>query len=426
MDSDSWLPVVSILSLMLVACYFATAETALASANPNRIKSLAEDRNRRAQKTAALLDDFDRALTTLLVGTNIVHIACASLTTLFVKRLWGAGAVAVSTVVLAIVVFFAAEMLPKSFARAYPEEAALALAPSLRTLMTLLSPITVLFSGISKFITRLFGVPDAPTVTEDELYDIIESIGEEGGIEEEASRLIHSALEFDDITVQQVLTPRNRMVTVALDDSCEEILSVIRESRHSRLPVYDKTPDNIVGILGIRRYLKAYLAQGESVSLAELMDPPYFLPRKRRIDDALSEMSGRKQHIAVVRDDFGGVLGIVTVEDILEELVGEIWDEDDDPAQDLAQRQPLPQGEPAFPQGETGPLQQQASSTEGTPSLPDGKAALQDEGAPVSASGSAPAGEREGPREGAAAGKGSDGPEQAPPGKTPGGSPDAL
>ena len=145
--------------------------------------------------------------------------------------------------------------------------------------MTLLSPITVLFSGISKFITRLFGVPDAPTVTEDELYDIIESIGEEGGIEEEASRLIHSALEFDDITVQQVLTPRNRMVTVALDDSCEEILSVIRESRHSRLPVYDKTPDNIVGILGIRRYLKAYLAQGENVSLAELMDPPYFLPR---------------------------------------------------------------------------------------------------------------------------------------------------
>ena len=129
-----------------------------------------------------------------------------------------------STVVLAIVVFFAAEMLPKSFARAYPEEAALALAPSLRTLMTLLSPITVLFSGISKFITRLFGVPDAPTVTEDELYDIIESIGEEGGIEEEASRLIHSALEFDDITVQQVLTPRKHMVTVALDDSCEEIL----------------------------------------------------------------------------------------------------------------------------------------------------------------------------------------------------------
>ena len=371
---------------MLVACYFATAETALASANRIRIKSLTDDGNRRAQKTVALLDDFDRALTTLLVGTNIVHIACASLTTLFVKRLWGAGAVAVSTVVLAIVVFFAAEMLPKSFARAYPEEAALALAPSLRTLMTLLSPITVLFSGISKFITRLFGVPDAPTVTEDELYDIIESIGEEGGIEEEASRLIHSALEFDDITVQQVLTPRNRMVTVALDDSCEEILSVIRESRHSRLPVYDKTPDNIVGILGIRRYLKAYLAQGENVSLAELMDPPYFLPRKRRIDDALSEMSGRKQHIAVVCDDFGGVLGIVTVEDILEELVGEIWDEDDDPAQELAEKQPLVQEGAVLAQTGTAPAEGGSAqgSDAGNAPAPVGNAPAPAEDAPVS------------------------------------------
>ena len=371
---------------MLVACYFATAETALASANRIRIKSLADDGNRRAQKTVALLDDFDRALTTLLVGTNIVHIACASLTTLFVKRLWGAGAVAVSTVVLAIVVFFAAEMLPKSFARAYPEEAALALAPSLRTLMTLHSPITVLFSGISKFITRLFGVPDAPTVTEDELYDIIESIGEEGGIEEEASRLIHSALEFDDITVQQVLTPRNHMVTVALDDSSEEILSVIRESRHSRLPVYDKTPDNIVGILGIRRYLKAYLAQGENVSLAELMDPPYFLPRKRRIDDALSEMSGRKQHIAVVRDDFGGVLGIVTVEDILEELVGEIWDEDDDPAQELAEKQPLVQEGAVLAQTGTAPAEEDSAQgpDAGNAPAPVGNAPAPAEDAPVS------------------------------------------
>ena len=277
-------------------------------------------------------------------------------------------------------------MLPKSFARAYPEEAALALAPSLRMLMTLLSPITVLFSGISKFITRLFGVPDAPTVTEDELYDIIESIGEEGGIEEEASRLIHSALEFDDITVQQVLTPRNRMVTVALDDSCEEILSVIRESRHSRLPVYDKTPDNIVGILGIRRYLKAYLAQGENVSLAELMDPPYFLPRKRRIDDALSEMSGRKQHIAVVRDDFGGVLGIVTVEDILEELVGEIWDEDDDPAQELAEKRPLVQEGAALAQ--TGTVPAEGGSAQGPDAgnapAPVGKGPAPAEDAPVS------------------------------------------
>ena len=153
------------------------------------------------------------------MGTNIAQIACASLTTLFVKRLWGAGAVAVSTVVLAIVVFFAAEMLPKELCQSLCRgggAGAGALAAHAHD--AALPYHGALFRHLTKFITRLFGVPDAPTVTEDELYDIIESIGEEGGIEEEASRLIHSALEFDDITVQQVLTPRNRMVTVALDD----------------------------------------------------------------------------------------------------------------------------------------------------------------------------------------------------------------
>ncbi|MBQ6000091.1 MAG: HlyC/CorC family transporter [Clostridia bacterium] len=364
MDSDSWLPIFAIAALILAACYFAMAETALASANRIRIKSLAEDGDRRAVKVSALIDNFDKTLTTLLVGTNIVHIACASLTTLFVTRLWGSGAVVVSTVVLAIVVFFVAEMLPKSFARSYPEQTALALAPSLRLILTLLTPLSFLFSGISKLLTRLFGEKETPTVTEDELYDIIESIGEEGGIEEEASRLIHSALEFDDITVQQVLTPRNRMIALSIDDSPEEILSVIRECRHSRLPVYRKTPDNIVGVLNIRRYLKAYLAQPAGLSLTELLDPPYFLPRKRRIDDALSDMSAHKQHLSVVRDDFGGVLGIVTVEDILEELVGEIWDEDDDPVQELKERAVRNPALKAFEREKTGETEDASSLQE--------------------------------------------------------------
>ncbi|MBQ3077687.1 MAG: HlyC/CorC family transporter [Clostridia bacterium] len=340
----------SVLGLMLCACYFAASETALASSNRIRIRTMAEEGNKRAKRAAYLLDHFDDTLSTLLVGNNITHIACASLTTLLVTRVWGSGAVAVSTVVLAIVVFFAAEMLPKSYARSRPEKLAMTIAPSLHFLGKLLKPISFVFSAISKGFTRLIGVPDTPSVTEDELYDIIESIGEESGMEEEAASLIHSALEFDDITVQEILTPRNRMVALELGDSYEEILEVIKNGKHSRLPVYDKTPDSIVGILGIRRFLKSYLSNGDTVPLPELLDPPYFLPRKRRIDDALSEMSAGRQHIAVVRDDFGGTMGIVTVEDILEELVGEIWDEDDEappaPKEPPQPPQPPQQDEP--------------------------------------------------------------------------------
>ncbi len=329
MDSDSLLLYCGLLALILGGGYFACAETAFASSNNIRIKNRAEKGDQRAKDALYVLDHFDKALSTLLVGNNIMHIGTASLATLLVTRLWGAGAVVYSTIVTTMVVFFISEMLPKSFAREYPETTALFLAGSLRFLMKILSPVTLVFSWLGNWVSKFFAKAQSPSVTEDELYDIIESIADNGKMQAAESKLIFSALRFDDITAQEILTSRVSVVGVEVESTYSEILDTIKNNKFSRLPVYRETLDDILGILNIRRFVKSYLQNGESVPVTELMDEPYFVHKKKRIDDLLDEMSAQRLHMAVVRDDFGGTMGIVTVEDILEELVGEIWDETD-------------------------------------------------------------------------------------------------
>ncbi|NLT57549.1 MAG: HlyC/CorC family transporter [Clostridiales bacterium] len=335
MDSDSWLLFISLIALILASGYFAAAEMAFASSNTIRIKSRAEGGDRRAKRTLYVLSHFDRALSTLLVGNNVMHIGIASIATLLVTRLWGVGFVAYATVVTTVVVFLLSEMIPKSFAADKPETVALLLANSLCFLMWLLRPVTAVFDGIGNLFSKVLGGSDAPSVTEEELYDIIETIAEEGALEESRSRLICSALEFDEITAQEILTARVAIVGIEADMSHGEVLEIIRKHKFSRLPVYVDTVDNIVGVLNVRRFLKNFLSRGEATPLAELMDKPHFVPRKRPIDELLSEMSAKRLHMAVVTDDYGGTMGIVTVEDILEELVGEIWDEDDEVREDF-------------------------------------------------------------------------------------------
>ena len=329
MDSDSLPLYCGLLALILGGGYFACAETAFASSNNIRIKNRAEKGDLRAKDALYVLDHFDKALSTLLVGNNIMHIGTASLATLLVTRLWGAGAVVYSTIVTTMVVFFISEMLPKSFAREYPETTALFLAGSLRFLMKILAPVTLVFSWLGNWVSKFFTKTQSPSVTEEELYDIIESIAEDGKMQAAESKLIFSALRFDDITAQEILTSRVSVVGVEVEASYREILDTIQNNKFSRLPVYRETLDDILGILNIRRFVKSYLQNGESVPVTELMDEPYFVHKKKRIDDLLDEMSAQRLHMAVVRDDFGGTMGIVTVEDILEELVGEIWDETD-------------------------------------------------------------------------------------------------
>ena len=329
MDDGSRLPWIIAALLLVCAAFFAVTETSMASASRSRIKASAERGDFRAKKTLYVLDNFDLAISTLLICTNIVHIAAASIVTLAVKRKWGVSAVSISTIITTVVVFFAGEMLPKSVAKKYSDTLALSCAPVLCFFMKLFAPLSKLLTWIGQAAAKLTPGDSQISVTEDELYDIIEDMTEEGSLDEDQGDLISSALQFGDVTVESVLTPRVDIVAININSSHAELLSLIKSTNHSRLPVYEGSIDNIIGVLQIRKYIKAYLRLGENLDIKPMLDEVLFVHQSTNIDELLPILSRRKLNIAVVTDNYGGTLGIVTVEDILEELVGEIWDEDD-------------------------------------------------------------------------------------------------
>ncbi len=340
MDDGSRLPWIIAIVLLFCAMYFAVTETAMASASRNRIRTAAERGDARAKNALFLIDNFDRAITTILIGTNIVHIAVASIVTVAVTRRWGLNAVSISTVVTTILVFFLGEMLPKSLGKKHSERVLLSCAGLMRALMKLFSPLSALLTAIGRGAAKLSKGDPEITVTEDELYDIIEDMTEEGSLDEDQGELISSALQFGEVTVESILTPRVDVTAIDLDDSLEEILSQVRNQNHSRLPAYEGTIDNVVGVLQIRKFIKAYLHLGRNTELRPLLDEPFFIHQSTNIDELLPIMAKGKKNIAIVTDNYGGTVGIVTIEDILEELVGEIWDEDDvveEPIADLGE-----------------------------------------------------------------------------------------
>ncbi|MBQ7637016.1 MAG: HlyC/CorC family transporter [Lachnospiraceae bacterium] len=307
----------------------AVTETAMASVKASRIRARADRGDDRAKKVIKVLDEFDRAITTILILTNIVHLSAAGIVTVQVTRIWGLGAVTVSTVISTLVVFFVGEMLPKSIAKKYSEALSLATAPTLLIFMFLLKPAALVLSKIGNFAGKFTREEPEISVTEDELYDIIEDMTENGSLEEDHGDLISSALQFGNVQVNSIITSRVDVCMLDVDSTPEEIIETIKNVRHSRLPVYEETVDNIIGVLQIRKYIKEYLKEGGKADLRSLLDPPYFVHASMKIDDLLAKMSKECINMAIVTDSYGGTRGIVTVEDILEELVGEIWDEDD-------------------------------------------------------------------------------------------------
>ena len=329
MEDGSRLPFLCAVLLLFCAMYFAVAETSFASASRTRLRMAEERGDDRARKALYILDHFDQAISAILVGTNIVHVSTAALVTLGVTRRWGLSAVSVSTLITTGVVFFAGEMLPKSVAKKYSDKLALSTAGLLVFFMKLFSPVTAFLTWLGGTVSKLAPGDVEKSVTEEELYDIIEDMTEEGSLDEEQGELISSALQFGDVSVENVLTPRVDMVALDIRSSHEEILDCIKTTTHSRLPVYEGSIDHIIGILQIRKYIKAYLREGKDLDIRPLLDEVFFIHQSMNIDELLPVMSKRKHNLAVVTDNYGGTLGLVTVEDILEELVGEIWDEDD-------------------------------------------------------------------------------------------------
>ncbi len=318
--------------LLLGGAYFAGTEISLAGVNRIRIMSYADDGNERAKRVLYILGNFDQALTTILIGNNLVHIGFAALLTYMVTRLWGTGAVAYSTIVSTVVVFLFAEMIPKYFAKTFNERFALTVAGSLIFLMKIMLPVSFLFTRITRLLSSPFTrhKVEEPTITEDELQEIVDTIAQEGVLDEEKSELVQSALEFAWQTTQDILIPWSDVLTVSTLMPEEEIIKTIKGNTPSRLPVLDIN-GNVIGVLQIRKYLKAYIKKqpGESLRLRSIMDDVSFVRSDTPIDDLLPEMSKNKTHLSVVLDTEGKTLGILTVEDILEELVGEIYDEED-------------------------------------------------------------------------------------------------
>jgi len=324
--------VVLIAALVMLSAFFSSTETAFSSVSRIRLKNIADNGDKRAKKALYIVDHYDKALSTILVGNNIVNIASSALATLlFVSFLGDAMGTLMSTIVLTIVVLICGEVLPKNIAIENNVKMCLSFAGILKVLMILLTPVTFLLLKLTDLVKKISSKnkKKSPSVTEDELKYIVESIEEEGVLEEQESELVQSALEFDEKTAYDILTPRVDMTAVNIDDDPAKIKDVIMKERFSRIPVYKDNIDNIIGILHSRDFLEALLV-GSQPDIKNLIQPAFFIYRSKKLSALLADFKHKKLHIAVVTDDYGGTLGIVTMEDLLEQIVGDIWDEDEE------------------------------------------------------------------------------------------------
>ena len=333
--------------LFILGGFFSGSETALSNCNRVRLRARAEDGDAGAAGVLKILDRFDKAIITLLIGTNVIHvIATASATLLAIELLGGQYGPATATVIMTLLVFIFSETIPKSIAKANSDRFAIAISGVLYMLMFILTPIALLFMGFGNLAKYIFRAKqDEPTMTEDDFHSMLESIEDEGVLEADESELIQSAMEFKDTTVEEVLTPRVHIVGIDIEETPEKIRQKILEEKFSRMPVYRHDNDHIIGILNTKIYLQQLLTtRTEQVRVEELMTEPYFVSQNMCVHPLIEELRRRKTHIAIVRDKWGGTLGMVTMEDLLEELVGDIWDEDE-VAEAEAAAQELPAAE---------------------------------------------------------------------------------
>ncbi|HEZ7988795.1 MAG TPA: hemolysin family protein [Ruminococcus sp.] len=325
MDNQNLGRIILIIIAMIFSALFSSCETAFSSVNKIRLKNYAAQGDKRAEKALKIANSFEDALTTVLVGNNIVNITMASVSTVLFTTLFGSGAVGISTAVTTVLVLIFGEILPKSYAKENAERLSLFFAGPLSFLIILFKPIIFIFNKLASILKN--GKVE-PSVTEDELKYIIEEIEEQGVLEEQEGDLVRSALDFDEITVNEILIPRVKVIGVEKNASIDEIKSLFIDEMYSRLPVYDKSLDNIIGMITNKRFFKM-LAQGGNDITEIIQDVAHFSDLKL-ISEALRDMQRSKTHLAVVLDQYGGTKGIVTLEDIIEELVGEIYDENDE------------------------------------------------------------------------------------------------
>ena len=330
--------IIGIAVLVIFSAYFSATETAFTSVNRIRIKNLANDGNKKAKEVLELSEKFDKMLSTILVGNNIVNIAMSAIATVLFMELYPVYGATIATVVITVVVLIFGEISPKSLAKESPEKFAMFSAPFLKFFMALLAPINWIFGCWKKLLAKLFNADGVNPITEDELLTIVEEAETEGGIDTDQSELIQNAIEFNDLEAWDVLTPRVDIKAIEIDETQDEIAELFLSTGFSRLPVYEDDLDNIVGVLNqkdFHNYIK-----GTDTPISEYVKPVIFVAGSMKIAQLLKRLQTVKTHIAIIVDEYGGTSGLVTMEDIIEELVGEIYDEHDAAAlQDIVQQQ---------------------------------------------------------------------------------------
>ena len=326
---------VIIVFCVIMSAYFSATETAFTTFNRIRMKNMAEKGNKTAELTLKLADNYDTLISTILIGNNIVNILASSLATLvFVGWIVGGGfgdeslATTLSTIVMTVIILTFAEIAPKTLAKQFPEKFAIFSAPIINVIYYLLYPISFIFRGLQKLLAIIFKADEDKGMTEEELISIIEEVEDEGGLDEDESTLIKSAIEFNDVEVGDIFTPRIDIVAVSSDITKEGLAEVFAESGYSRIPVYEGDLDNIIGIVYYKDFFTE--AYNTEMPISEIMKPVMYVTKSQKISDLMKELQEKQLHLAVVSDEYGSTAGIVTLEDMIEEIVGEIWDEHDE------------------------------------------------------------------------------------------------
>ena len=320
--------IISIVILIIFSAFFSATETAFSTYNKIKMKNEASSGNKRAQTVLYLSEDYDRLLSTILIGNNIVNIASTTLSTiLFTQLFGGAKGPTLSTVVMTVLVLIFGEISPKSIAKDMPESFAMAVAPFLKIIYIILKPLNSLFTLWKKLLTKIIKIKNPDIITEEEVLTIVEEATHDGTFNEHESDLIRNAIEFDDLEVSEICTPRTGIVAVKDTAQVDEVTSVFNECGFSRLPVYKKSIDNIIGFINQKDYYR-YVVEGQQ-SMSDIIKPMPLIPPTTNISKLMRNLQQQHTQIALIIDEYGGTFGIITLEDILEELVGEIWDEHD-------------------------------------------------------------------------------------------------
>ena len=336
MTPDLWIMIAILVVCVALSAFFSSSETAFTSANRVKLKTMAANGNKRAKMALALSEDYDRLITTILIGNNIVNIAGSSLaTSLFLVLLVNHQNLVtpVSTAVMTIIILIFGEVSPKAIAKESPETLAMTFAPVLKFLCTVFTPFAIFFTQLKKLLTRIFDTEDGESFIEEELMTMVEEAESEGDMEHHEGELIRSAIEFnDDRDVLNVMTPRVDVTSIEDTATIEEAAELFRSSGYSRVPVYHEDMDHIVGILNEKDFY--LMTQKGGTEIVQIMTPPVYAPSPLKLSKLLKLFQAQKTHLIIVLDEFGGTEGIVTMEDVLEELVGEIYDEHDDVEQE--------------------------------------------------------------------------------------------